>query len=65
MAKIPLSLLDTEVDTDDPGESAQNLGLAALGVTLTAGVVGSGMYLYNKARDAAGVNEEEITIPGV
>ena len=65
MAKIPLELLGTEVDTDDPAESASNLGLAAVGVTLTMGVVGAGAYLCNKARDAAGVDDEEVSVPGV
>jgi hypothetical protein len=65
MAKIPLELLGTEVDTDDPAESAGNLGLAAVGVTLTMGVVGAGAYLFNKARDAAGVDDEEVSVPGV
>ncbi|ELZ94904.1 sugar kinase [Haloferax mucosum ATCC BAA-1512] len=65
MAKIPLELLGTEVDTDDPGESAQNLGFAALGVTLTMGVVGAGAYLFNMAREKAGVDDSDVSIPGV
>ncbi|SFR37162.1 hypothetical protein SAMN04487947_0569 [Halogeometricum rufum] len=65
MAKIPLELLGTEVDTDDPAESASNLGAATVGVALTAGVVGAGMYVYNKARNAAGVDEDEVSVPGV
>ncbi|MBC9985158.1 sugar kinase [Haloferax sp. AS1] len=65
MTKVPLELLGIEVDTDDPGESAQNLGLGVVGVALTMGVVGAGAYLYNTARQKAGVTDDDVNIPGV
>jgi hypothetical protein len=65
MAKIPLELLGTEVDTEDPGESAQNIGLATVGVALTATIVGAGMFMYNKMRETAGVDDDDVEIPGV
>ncbi|GGC53049.1 sugar kinase [Haloferax sulfurifontis] len=65
MAKVPLELLGIEVDTDDPGESAQNLGLGVVGVALTMGVVGAGAYVYNSIRQKAGVTDDDVSIPGV
>ncbi|ELZ87493.1 sugar kinase [Haloferax elongans ATCC BAA-1513] len=57
MPKVGVPFLDTEVDTDQPGESAQNLGLATVGVMLFLAVMGAGTWLYNKAKETAGVEQ--------
>lgn len=65
MAKVELPIVGTEVDTDDPAESAQNIVLGILGVAGTLGVVAGGQYLYNQARSATGAGESENPVPGV
>ena len=65
MAEMELPIVGAEVDTGDPGESAQNLALAVVGVAGTLGIVAGGQYLYNQARSLAGAGESENPVPGV
>ena len=63
--KIPMKMLGVELDTDDPTGSGKKWFLASLGVTLTAGAVGTGVYVFNQIRQKAGVSDDDVSIPGV
>ncbi|AKU06519.1 sugar kinase [Haloferax sp. Atlit-12N] len=57
MPKVGVPFLDTEVDTDEPGESAQNLGLATIGVMIFLAIMGAATWAYNKLKETTGVDQ--------
>lgn len=64
MAKRELPFVGVDVDESDPSGSAVNLGIGVVLTALSAGVIGGGVYLYNQAKAAAGM-EGRGNIPGV
>jgi len=65
MTTVELPFVGTKVNTEKPGQGAQNVALAVLGVAGTFGVLAGGNWLYNRARSAAGVGADNDPIPGV
>jgi hypothetical protein len=64
MVEFQIPFVETEVDTDDPSESAMNIGGAVAGILLLFGATGIASYLYSRFKSVAGV-EGETEIPGV
>lgn len=64
MPKIDVPIVDTQVDTDDPSESAMNLATAVLGVAGFLGVAAAGNYVYNRVTERFGV-DGSVDVPGV
>ena len=60
--KIPF--FDEKIDTSDPSGSAEGFGAAVVGGVLLLAVVGTAEYLYQRAKNAAGVDSHS-NIPGV
>lgn len=64
MASYTIPFVDKEIDTSEPGESAQNSVLAVASFATLFAVVGVATYGYNRIKSLAGV-EGDQDIPGV
>lgn len=58
-----IPVVDAEVDSDDPDGSIMRVIGAVLGFLTLFGVVGVASYVFNKVRDAVGVDDTEV--PGI
>lgn len=59
--QFEIPIVDTEIDTDDPAESATNFGGAVVGLGLFAAAAGIATYGYSRVKSIAGV--EGSTLP--
>jgi len=55
-----IPIVDTEIDTDDPAESASNFGGAVLGLGFLAAAAGTATYLYQRVKNVAGVEGDTL-----
>lgn len=58
-----IPVVDAEVDSDDPDGSIMRVIGAVFGFLTLFGVVGVASYVFNKVRDAVGVDDTEV--PGI
>jgi hypothetical protein len=58
--EFTIPIVDTEIDTSEPGESASNFGGAVAGLALLTGAATTAVYLVNRARSLAGVEGDTI-----
>jgi hypothetical protein len=63
--EFEIPVVDTEVDTEQPGDSLRNVAGAVLGVGALAGVVGIATYGYNRVKSIAGVDGSTTPVEGV
>lgn len=59
--EFTIPIVDTEIDTNDPAESASNFGGAVLGLGFLAGAAGLATYLYTRVKEVGGI--EGSTLP--
>ncbi|MFC7131652.1 sugar kinase [Salinibaculum sp. GCM10025337] len=62
--EFEIPVVDQEVDTDDPEQSALSVAGAVIGTLFLFMTIGVASYIYNRATEIAGV-DGEAEIPGV
>ena len=62
--EFTIPIVDEEVSTDDAGSSGMSIVGAVLGFLTLFGVVGAATYVFQRAKEVAGV-DGETEIPGV
>jgi len=65
MARIKIPVLDENINTSNPSGAVKDLGMGAVGVAILFGLVAGGQFLYNRARSAAGMGQDDQPVPGV
>lgn len=58
--EFTIPIVDTEIDTSEPGESASNFGGAVAGLALFAGAASAAIYIVNRAKSVAGVEQGDM-----
>jgi len=58
-----IPIVEAEVDSGDPDGSVMRVVGAVLGFLTLFGIVGAASYVFNKTRDAIGVEDTEV--PGI
>lgn len=63
--EFEVPVVNTEVDTEDPGASGLNILGAVVGTGILMGVVAAASYGFNRVQDAVGVSDDDVDVPGI